>query len=1605
MEKSSYSKNNHTLRYGYLFVFVIGVFFANIVTAQIPTSGLVGYWPFNGNANDMSGNGNHGILECESNNPQLTTDRFGNANSAYEFGGYYNKNWIRVPNNSTMLLTNQMTISLWFQQCEFAGMNGWGSYSTTDAGFSVFTKAGDGIAAYPGIFIGSGINSQTGKLTISSSNCNGAASNPSYANYGVGTEYNCFDTCEWVHFVSIINDTIAKIYLNGVLYIDTIINHADYTQANLHDLYIGRMGCNGFIWYPFNGKIDDVAFYNRALSDDEVAQLFGHFYDEHAFDNIITIDSIIVINACNGDDGMVQIFPDTSNAPYQYSLDYANNFQSSNIIQNISSGVHRIYIKSACGLKDTLIDFTCCQNPPVILHSPDTTIQFGDSATLWASGADVLYWTDANGNILISGPTLTVSPTSTTLYYVTGQNMSANINENLVVNGDFEQGNVYFTSEYSYVSSSSVLGEGYYTIGPNAHNYHPDFYNGPDHTTGAGNFMILNGTGTPNTNVWTQTVPVTPHTNYAFSTWVSSLVSSSPAMLQFSVNGSQLGDIFMAPNTWGIWSRYYEVWNSGNNTSAVLTILNQNTTLMGNDFGLDDIVFAPLTTCSATESILVHLPEFPDNVDSADCTFLPTATEWSIAQPIISDVGNAIIVSTPMIGDIDDDGQQEIVIPSSTTSIASQLNIYHSDGTLKSQFNIAGTWIWNSIGMAKVKWNNSLYKTIIVVFGTNNYLYAYDANGTQLWQSDQPFSSHNGENCKMPAISFADFNHDGWTEVFIGSEIFDAATGVLLCKANGNKGCADRTWDWSNTPYQTVAADLCGDTRLELAIGNAIYSVDIQSRTNFSANTISVAHQVPTSAMKMEDGSQIPFTDGNTFLADINLNGSLDVIVMNVDGNNRIVYIYVWDVATNTIICSKKITNARKFGTPQIGDLDNDGYPEICFITGTYSGHGGDNDNIHALKYNPSNSNGAMDEFWSIPHGDNSGSTGLTMFDFNQDGYVELVYRDCDNLRIINGSLYNHQTGQPVAQPYDLAFIPCHSATGIEYPIIADVDLDGEVEIIVGGETFSTDFGHVYIFKSGGIPWAPARPVWNQFMYNVTNVNKDLTIPQNLFNNATPFTNPQGVVRRPFNNFLQQATTIDQYGRPFYAVPDVAMDTSASSQMVGDSLVLTFSYCNLGDNMLNAPYPVTVFANAYGGDSIGTFIMSHNLPVDSCTQSEIHLSVHDLCAIQNLNTLVVAVNCAGNGIAQNGNLQPECDTTNNTTSVTVDFLSVSVVLTEQACDSYIWNGTTYNTSGTYTVSFTNDYGCDSTVTLQLTINHSVETEDYLTLCENQLPYTYGDTVFAPGTPPSETFILHRFTFAGCDSVVTLHLTVNPTGLTEFYDSVCQNMAYSGYGFSILEEETAESGSHIFDRTLSNQFGCDSVIRLHLYVKPVITPDFYADPDKAMLSDPPLITFVNNTNTVEIAQSDFHWVWDFGDGATETTTEPETSHLYTNWGDYTVTLTLWADGCMDSTSVIVFIEADLEFPNVITPNGDGINDVFIIKNLNPDRPNRLYISDRWGKVVWSKDNYQTYMKDGQVYNAASGFGMGDLSAGVYYYAFYYEGAVRTIKFNGSITVVK
>ncbi len=91
-------------------LFILTIFSTCIfaqVPAYVPTNGLVGWWPFTGNANDISGNGNNGTV----NGATLISDRFSNANSAYSFDGV--SNFIQLPNDSSIAPPN-ISVTLFF---------------------------------------------------------------------------------------------------------------------------------------------------------------------------------------------------------------------------------------------------------------------------------------------------------------------------------------------------------------------------------------------------------------------------------------------------------------------------------------------------------------------------------------------------------------------------------------------------------------------------------------------------------------------------------------------------------------------------------------------------------------------------------------------------------------------------------------------------------------------------------------------------------------------------------------------------------------------------------------------------------------------------------------------------------------------------------------------------------------------------------------------------------------------------------------------------------------------------------------------------------------------------------------------------------------------------------------------------------------------------------------------------------------------------------------------------------------------------------------------------------------------------------------------------
>ncbi len=150
--------------------------------------------------------------------------------------------------------------------------------------------------------------------------------------------------------------------------------------------------------------------------------------------------------------------------------------------------------------------------------------------------------------------------------------------------------------------------------------------------------------------------------------------------------------------------------------------------------------------------------------------------------------------------------------------------------------------------------------------------------------------------------------------------------------------------------------------------------------------------------------------------------------------------------------------------------------------------------------------------------------------------------------------------------------------------------------------------------------------------------------------------------------------------------------------------------------------------------------------------------------------------------------------------------AVTNEISETACDSYTWNGTEYTESGVYTKSLPAANGCDSVVTLHLTIHHPVTNEISETACET---YTWNGTEYTESGDYTKSLPAAN----GCDSVVTLHLTIHHPVTNEISETACESYTWNG-------TEYTESGD--YTKSLPAANGCDSVVTLHLTIHHPVT---------------------------------------------------------------------------------------------------------------------------------------------------------------------------------------
>lgn len=243
-----------------------------------------------------------------------------------------------------------------------------------------------------------------------------------------------------------------------------------------------------------------------------------------------------------------------------------------------------------------------------------------------------------------------------------------------------------------------------------------------------------------------------------------------------------------------------------------------------------------------------------------------------------------------------------------------------------------------------------------------------------------------------------------------------------------------------------------------------------------------------------------------------------------------------------------------------------------------------------------------------------------------------------------------------------------------------------------------------------------------------------------------------------------------------------------------------------------------------------------------------------------------------------------------------------------------------------------------------------------------------------------------------------------------------SLAYSSFLRSPSFEIQDPGKYSVFMRATTSDGCVDSIIRwsyITVHAQPLA--EFTADPEISLMSENNgSVHFINYADSTIMADPESSFYWDFADGEVDSTSfSPD--HVFAQWGDYNVTLRIETSaGCASEITHTVVVEQDLIFPNVITPNGDNVNDVFAIENLNtnvnledPDeyRFNRLYIYDRWGRKVYEAKNYDTFSRNGQIEVGTQFFDGTGLSDGVYYFSFYYKGKAKTVNYNGSLTIIR
>lgn len=367
--------------------------------SHVPSNGLQGWWTFTGNTNDSSGNGNNGIAYGVS----LTSDRKGEANSAYEFditstGWGTAKDRIEITQNSKVMdslyKSQAFSISCWVKlkpkTGRFAGrphtiFGVWdGGNKTSFIRFQV-AKQGSNNNTY----------------------CTFNQNNPKFGNTKISDSV-------WSQIVITYDKDSSKLnyYLNSILDTSITMTYSIPSSTNYGNLTFGEVYMANGHWYHFNGSLDDIGIWNRALTLSEVSNLFNECTETYISDTITACDSYTWTNGITytkSNTTAKDTFVNTAGCDSIVTLNLTINYSDASTDAITACGSYTwtngvTYIQSNAKAKDTFVNTTGCDS----IVTLNLTINNSDFISQQPANQSLLISQDATFDIGTSGtPSLT----------------------------------------------------------------------------------------------------------------------------------------------------------------------------------------------------------------------------------------------------------------------------------------------------------------------------------------------------------------------------------------------------------------------------------------------------------------------------------------------------------------------------------------------------------------------------------------------------------------------------------------------------------------------------------------------------------------------------------------------------------------------------------------------------------------------------------------------------------------------------------------------------------------------------------------------------------------------------------------------------------------------------------------------------------------------------------------------------------------------------------------------------------------------------------------------------------------------------------------------